>query len=64
MELESITRKAWADCDPRPVRIPATRFLVFRELDAVTIDHWVTQEGEWLQGALVRYSADTAVCIS
>jgi hypothetical protein len=28
----------------------------------VTVDHWVTlQEGEWLQGALVRYGADMAV---
>jgi hypothetical protein len=60
IELELIKRKAFADCDPRPVRIPATRFLVFRELDAATVDGSLLQK-KWLQGTLVRYGADMAV---
>src|SRR4051812_41935544 len=54
MELEKIKLKAWADCDPMPVKIPATRFMVYLDL-GVEVDHWVTVGlGEHLQGTLVR----------
>jgi hypothetical protein len=64
IELAAIKRKALADCDPRPIRILAVRFMVFRKVDAVTLDHWVTlRDGEWLQGALVRWGPEMAVYV-
>jgi hypothetical protein len=62
--LTTIKHGAWADLAPRPVRLPITRFFVFRRLDAVTLDHWVTlRPGETLQGALIACGADRAAYV-
>lgn len=62
--LATIKAGAWADLAPRPVRLPVTRFFVFRRLDSVTLDHWVTLgPGETLQGALLSCASERAAYV-
>jgi hypothetical protein len=62
--LEDIKRGAWADLQPKAVRIAADRFTVFRRMDEVTLDHtFKLQRGEYLQGALLRKGTEAAVYV-
>jgi hypothetical protein len=63
--LQTIKSGAWAEFEPKPVRIAVMRFLVYREFDdAGATDHWVTlKPNEYLQGALLQCSAEHAVYI-
>jgi hypothetical protein len=63
--LQTIKSGAWAEFQPKPVRIAVTRFLVYREFDdAGPTDHWVTLEpDEYLQGALLQCSAEHALYV-
>jgi hypothetical protein len=63
--LETIKSGAWAEFQPKPVRIAITRFLVYRDIDdAGPLDHWVTlKPKEYLQGALLQCSAEHAVYV-
>lgn len=64
VDLAVIKRGAWAEFEPKAVRIPITRFMVYRNMGAVTIDHWARlKSGEYLQGALLRRGTEHAVYI-
>jgi len=54
-----------AEVWPKPVRIVATRFVVYREVDAAgPLDYWVKlKPQEYLQGALLQYSTEHALYI-
>ena len=62
--LDTIKRGAWAELEPKPVRIPVRRFMVLRQMDAATLDHWTfIGPGEYLQGALLRRGVERAVYV-
>jgi hypothetical protein len=55
---------AWADLEPKAVRIPADRFAVFRKMNEVTIDDaFELRRGEYLQGAMLQRGTETAVYV-
>jgi hypothetical protein len=65
VSLQTIKSGAWAEFEPKPVRIAVTQFLVYREIDdAGPLDHWVTlKPHEYLQGALLQCSGEHAVYV-
>jgi hypothetical protein len=64
VSLEDIKRGAWADLEPKAVRIPADRFAVFRTMNEVTIDDaFELRQGEYLQGAMLQKGTETAVYV-
>jgi hypothetical protein len=64
VRLDVIKSGAWANLDPKPVRIAVSRFMIYRVLGAATIDQWITlKPREYLQGALLEDRAEHAVYI-
>jgi hypothetical protein len=63
VDLGQIKLGALADCQPRPVRIVATRFLVTLSKGmGYEIDQWVPlSPGQFLQGCYFRHGQERAV---
>lgn len=66
LRLEDVKAGAFADCQPRPARILARRFLVAFSLSGsgCEIDRWVQLEpGQFIQGCYFRHERDRAIYI-
>lgn len=66
VELDAVKGGAFADCQPRPARILAKRFLVSFKVGpaAAIIDRWIElAPGQFIQGCYFRHDRERAVYV-